>query len=88
MSDQLEEFKHLNRNLEERISNLKHSQLNELEKRENNIADLNELLFVNQKKMEEMITANLLLNQNINDVIDKIDAQTQVDEEFFNEVFF
>jgi chromosome segregation ATPase len=88
VSDQLEEFKHLNRDLEEKISNLKQSQLNELEKREKNIADLNELLSVNQKKMEDMITANLLLNQNINDAIDKIDAQTQVDEEFFNEVFF
>jgi len=89
VSEQLDEFKHLNYDLENRISNLKQSQQSELEKREKSIVELNERLNENQNKMEEMIKANLLLNQNINEAIDKIDAQTQVDEDcLLNEVIF
>ena len=79
-SSQLEEFKRLNHELENKIFNLKQTQQSELEKRERSIGELNEQLMENQRKIEEMIKANSLLNQNINDIIEKIDVQTQVDD--------
>ena len=84
--DQLDDFKHLNHELENRLFVLKQSQQNELEKREKSISELNEQLNANQKRLEDMIGANMRLNENINMSIEKMDAQTQVDADLDEKV--